>query len=83
MILVGATGWISQLSNIHAYKLGEASLLAPIEYTRLIYATLIGIVVFSEFPDMATIIGAFVVVLASAYTIHREYQRKGRISPPG
>lgn len=82
MILVGVTGWVSQLANIYAYKLGEASLIAPIEYTRLIYATLIGVLVFSDFPDTATIAGALVVVLASAYTIHREYQIKGNISPP-
>ena len=82
MILIGATGWISQMANIYAYKYGEASLLAPIEYTRLIYATLIGIVVFAEFPGTATIAGAIIVVSASAYTIHREYQRRGKISPP-
>lgn len=82
MILVGCTGWISQLANIHAYKLGEASLITPIEYTRLIYATIIGVLVFGDFPDSATIIGALVVVSASAYTIYREYQIKGKISPP-
>lgn len=82
MILIGITGWISQLANIYAYKFGEASLLAPIEYTRLIYATLIGIIVFSEFPDQATVFGALIVVLASGYTIHREYKLKGSISPP-
>lgn len=82
MLMIGVTGWISQLANIYAYKFGEASLLAPIEYSRLIYATAIGIFVFGEFPDTATIIGAMIVVLASGYTIHREYKLKGRISPP-
>ena len=51
---------------------GEASLLAPLEYTRLIYATIIGIVVFGEYPGKSTVIGAIIVVAASAYTIHRE-----------
>ncbi|MEM7259479.1 MAG: DMT family transporter [Pseudomonadota bacterium] len=82
MLMIGLTGWISQLANIYAYKFGEASLLAPIEYTRLIYATIIGVLVFGDFPDIATIIGASIVVLASGYTIHREYQLKGRVSPP-
>ena len=83
LILIGVTGWISQLANIYAYKFGEASLLAPVEYTRLIYATIIGILIFGEFPDNATITGAVIVVLASAYTIQREYKLKGSISPPG
>lgn len=82
MALIGATGWISQMANIYAYKYGEASLLAPIEYIRLIYATLIGIIIFSEYPGVPTIAGALLVVAASAYTIHREYQRRGKISAP-
>ena len=82
LICIGATGWVSQMANIYAYKFGEASLLAPIEYTRLIYATLIGIIIFSEYPGTATIAGAALVVAASAYTIHREYKRRGKISPP-
>jgi len=72
LIAVGVTGYWSQMSNILAYKLGEASLLAPLEYTRLIYATIIGISVFGEYPGKSTIAGAAIVVAASAYTIHRE-----------
>lgn len=69
---IGLTGYWSQMANIHAYKNGEASLLAPLEYTRLIYATILGILVFGNFPTSATIIGATIVVAASGYTIHRE-----------
>jgi len=76
LIAVGVTGYWSQMSNILAYKLGEASLLAPLEYTRLIYATIIGISVFGEYPGKSTIAGAAIVVAASAYTIHRETKLK-------
>lgn len=76
LIAIGVTGYWSQMSNILAYKLGEASLLAPLEYTRLIYATLIGIAVFGDYPGKATILGAVIVVAASAYTIHRESKLK-------
>ncbi len=69
---IGLTGYWSQMANIHAYKNGEASLLAPLEYTRLIYATILGILVFGNFPTSATIVGATIVVAASGYTIHRE-----------
>jgi len=72
LIAVGVTGYWSQMSNIYAYKLGEASLLAPLEYTRLIYATIIGIAVFGNYPGKSTIAGAAIVITASAYTIHRE-----------
>ncbi len=71
---VGITGYLSQLCNIYAYKFGEASLLAPLEYTRILYATLIGLVVFGDLPGINTLIGATIVILASAYTLHRERQ---------
>lgn len=72
MLLIGVTGYWSQLANIYAYKFGEASLLAPLEYTRLIYATIFGILIFGNYPAAETIIGSTIVVIASAYTIHRE-----------
>ena len=71
---IGITGYLSQLCNIYAYKYGEASLLAPLEYTRILYATLIGLIVFGDLPGVSTVTGATIVVLASAYTIHRERQ---------
>lgn len=73
---IGITGYLSQLCNIYAYKYGEASLLAPLEYTRILYATLIGLVVFGDLPGLSTVAGATIVVIASAYTIHRERQLK-------
>ena len=76
LLAVGVTGYWSQMSNILAYKLGEASLLAPLEFTRLIYATIIGIAVFGDYPNKSTVIGALIVVCASAYTIHRESRLK-------
>lgn len=71
---IGITGYLSQLCNIYAYKFGEASLLAPLEYTRILYATLIGLLVFGDLPGINTLIGAAIVILASAYTLHRERQ---------
>ncbi len=82
LIGVGITGYFSQMCNIYAYKFGEASLLAPLEYTRIVYATIIGILVFGDFPTVSTIIGATVVVFASAYTIHRERKLNKKISTP-
>lgn len=76
MLGVGIAGYCAQMANIFAYKFGEASLLAPLEYTRLIYATVIGAVVFGTFPGTPTIVGALIVVAASAYTIQREARLK-------
>ena len=42
---------------LRAYRLGEASYIAPLSYIRLIFAGLLGIVFFAEYPDLATWIG--------------------------
>jgi len=79
---IGITGYLSQLCNVYAYKYGEASLLAPLEYTRILYATVIGLIVFGDLPGVSTVVGAAIVVLASAYTIHRERQLKRSTPEP-
>ena len=79
---IGITGYLSQLCNVYAYKYGEASLLAPLEYTRILYATVIGLIVFGDLPGLSTVVGATIVVLASAYTIHREQQLKRTTESP-
>ena len=68
--------YVSQKGNIFAYKYGEASLLASLDYVRLIWATLLGFLVFGDFPGPATWIGASIVVAAAIFTIYRETRRK-------
>ncbi len=73
---VGVVSYFGQKANIYAYKYGEASLLASLDYVRLIYATFIGWLLFSQWPQLSTGIGALVIVLASIYTVHREAKRQ-------
>ncbi|MFK7901541.1 MAG: DMT family transporter [Nitratireductor sp.] len=73
---VGITSYLAQLFNIHAYKNGEASLMASLDYARLIYATLFGFLVFGNLPTLTTWIGASIVVAASIYTVWREAVKK-------
>lgn len=72
LALVGIASFYAQTLNIHAYKHGEASLLASLDYVRLLYATVLGFLVFGNLPGLQTWLGAGVVVLASVYTVHRE-----------
>jgi drug/metabolite transporter (DMT)-like permease len=63
--------------NIFAFKYGEASLLASLDYGRLLWATLLGYLVFGHFPGAATWIGALIVISAAIFVIYRE-TRSGR-----
>jgi drug/metabolite transporter (DMT)-like permease len=69
--------YFGQRCNIFAYKHGEASLLASLDYVRLLWATLLGYLVFGHFPGVATWVGASIVISAAIFVIYRE-TRRGR-----
>ena len=78
-VLFGAlavVSYLSQKGNIYAFKHGEASLLASLDYVRLLWATWLGYLVFDHFPGPATWIGAAIVISAAIFTIYRETWRK-------
>jgi len=68
--------YFGQRCNIFAYKHGEASLLASLDYVRLLWATLFGYLVFDHFPGLPTWTGAGIVIAAAVFTIYRETRRK-------
>jgi drug/metabolite transporter (DMT)-like permease len=73
---VGLVGAFSQYLWILAFRVGEASAVAPFDYLRLLFAALIGILLFSEYPDFWTIGGAVIVVAATVYIAQREARLK-------
>ncbi len=77
LILIGLVSVVAQWLGVKSYKAGEVSVVTGMEYTKLIYATIIGIWVFSEWPDLNTFIGAAIIISASAFTIWRENSIKG------
>ncbi|MCH8177175.1 MAG: DMT family transporter, partial [Proteobacteria bacterium] len=73
---VAVVSYFGQRCNIFAYKHGEASLLASLDYVRLLWATLFGFLVFDQLPGLPTWFGAAIVVVAAIFTIYREMRRK-------
>ena len=76
LVAVGMVSYYAQKCNIFAYKYGEASLLASLDYVRLLWATLFGFLIFDQFPDLSTWIGAAIVIVAAIFMIYRETRRK-------
>ncbi|WP_299144877.1 DMT family transporter [uncultured Tateyamaria sp.] len=72
MCVIGAVGTAGQLMLIRALSMAEAGLLAPFNYTGLVFAVLWGLVLFGERPDVLTLIGALVIAGAGIYVWHRE-----------
>ena len=75
LVVVGIVSWAGQMSNIRAFRAGEATAIASLDYTRLLYATIFGALIFSQWPRIETLLGAAVVIAASLYTVHREAKR--------
>ena len=73
---VGVVSYFGQKLNIFAYKHGEASLLASLDYVRLLWATLFGYLIFDQFPGGSVWFGALIVVAAAIFMIYRETRRK-------
>ncbi|AEV39083.1 integral membrane protein [Pseudovibrio sp. FO-BEG1] len=78
MALIATLGqWI----GIKALRLGEASLVSSTEYFSLIYAALLGLVLFSELPDAFTLIGAATIIFSALYMMQKEHRRKASLKP--
>ncbi len=73
---VAVVSYFGQKCNIFAYKHGEASLLASLDYVRLLWAILFGFLIFNQLPGVPTWFGAAIVVAAAIFTIYRETRRK-------
>lgn len=77
----GALIAVAHTLMIEAFRRGEATLIAPFKYSALLWATLIGYLMFDELPDTWTLVGAVVIVLAGLYVLHRETLLKRRQQP--
>jgi drug/metabolite transporter (DMT)-like permease len=58
-------------------RLGETAVVAPLRYTRLIFALGLGALAFGERPDAMTLAGAAVIMATGLYTLGRERRRPG------
>ncbi|MCF6232737.1 MAG: DMT family transporter [Rhodobacteraceae bacterium] len=75
MAVMAVFGTLGQLFIIRSFSTGEAAMLAPFAYTGLIFASVWGAVLFSEWPDRWTVSGALVIAAAGLYVWHRETYR--------
>jgi drug/metabolite transporter (DMT)-like permease len=74
LIGAGLLGGAAQILVTSSYRFGPASMLAPFDYTSMIFAIVIGWVVFSELPTAVMLIGSALVIGGGALIIWRERQ---------
>ena len=75
-VATAIAGALGQFLMTEAFRYGEVSLLAPIEYSALIWATLYGWSIWNELPSFTVVAGAAIIMASSAYILHRETRVK-------
>jgi S-adenosylmethionine uptake transporter len=65
-------GLAGGLLIIAAYKAADAAIVAPMQYSQLLWAALFGFFFFAEFPDLWTWIGAAIIIASGLYIVLRE-----------
>ena len=74
--IIAASGTFAHFLLIRALQAAPASVLQPFNYVLLVWATVLGLIVFGEFPDAWTIAGSVVVVASGLYVIYRERRQE-------
>jgi drug/metabolite transporter (DMT)-like permease len=72
LLFIGVIGTLGQIIVTDAVKLADMTVLMPFDFLKLVWATLFGIVIFAEVPDVYTWIGAAIVFSSSLYIVWRE-----------
>ena len=70
--ILGLVGTICHMLVTYAYRLASIGILAPFQYVEIIGATILGLIVFNDFPDAITWLGISIIVCSGMYVFHRE-----------
>ena len=81
-ILMGASGLLSHWCLAQAFKMSDTTFVMPLQFTKLIWASLIGLFIFTEQPDIWTWIGGIIIFISVVYITYREaFKKKGTKKP--
>ena len=81
-ILMGTSGLLSHWCLAQAFKMSDTTFVMPLQFTKLIWASLIGLFIFAEQPDIWTWIGGIVIFISVVYITYREaFKKKGTKKP--
>ncbi|HKU16314.1 MAG TPA: DMT family transporter [Steroidobacteraceae bacterium] len=82
IVLAGLFGVFGQLLMTYSYRYAEASTIAPLDYSNMIMAILLGYLFFGEIPALSIWLGAPLIVGAGLLILWREYSLKRQLSSP-
>ena len=74
LIVIGICGGLAHILLTESYRLAPASLIAPFDYTSMLWALILGYMVFGEVPRPLVFVGAAIIAGAGLFVIWRERQ---------
>lgn len=78
LVAIGLIGGIAQYAMTHAFRLAEAAAIAPLDYTSMAWAILLGYLIWGDVPSRAVFAGIALVVASGLFILYRE-QRLARV----
>ena len=79
--VIAVLAWVAGRFLIAAYNSGEAVIVAPMQYSQILWATFYGVLFFDEVPDMPTIAGSAVIIASGLFIVLRESSAPGSERP--
>jgi drug/metabolite transporter (DMT)-like permease len=76
---LGALGFTAHLTMLLSLNAADASLVAPFNYVRVLWAILLGFVLFNEIPGIWTFVGGGIVIASGLYVLWRETRKKAAV----
>lgn len=80
--LISLMGFIAGLLLISAYRKGDAAIIAPMQYSQIIWATIFGYLLFGETIEVPTAIGAAIIISSGIYIALRESRLGAKSNTP-
>lgn len=74
MFLLGGLGSVGHLLFAESFKQADTTVLMPLDFTKMIWAAVLGFLFFGQVPDMWTWIGGTVIFTSATYISYREHQ---------
>ena len=74
-LLFGFSGFLIGSAHfllIETFRYGEATLVAPFKYSGIIWAGILGYLIWGHIPELCTIVGSGIVIMAGCYILNRE-----------
>ena len=81
LLLLGFAGALAQLAMAEGFRRADATMVLPFDFTRLVWASLLGYFLYSEVPELRTWIGGSLIFASATYIAFREARLARKATP--